>query len=189
MLSTTGQSQARMLPCGDEPPRSRRKAPVNMVDFVSRRALVIACEWKRDRAFRVGGPASDNSKVSLGNSSLLEGDAEGRACVRATREDEKARRVAIEAMHGFDRAERFCESHSHGRRIEWCAGRHAWHPGRFVDDHDALVGKHDSWRCQGRSIRDRWSFDAHRSPSIDTQRQSRSAGGVSESMSLSRPTG
>lgn len=145
---------------------------------------MIACEWKGDCARDLGWLASNDSKIAFGHTSLLEGVAEGHACFPAPREDEKPRRVAVKAMNRFQRTEGRRQPYGHGRRIEWCAGRHARHPGGFVDDHDPLVSKHDSRRqtdhfCAIRPV------IAHRIPSIDAQRQSRSAGGGSASMALS----
>jgi hypothetical protein len=127
---------------------------MNMVDLVTRWIVVIARERERDGAGAVGWSASDNSKVSLCDTSLFKGDAERCACLRAPGEDEKARRVAIKTMHRFETAERRCESHGHGGRVERGAGRHARHPGGFVDDHDPIVGEHDPWRRQCLSFGD-----------------------------------
>ncbi len=107
--STTRQPQGRMLPRGDTPPRSHRRTPMTMVDFVPRWALVIACEWKGDRARDLGWLASNDSKIAFGHTSLLEGDAECHACFPAPREDEKPRRVAVKAMHRFQRAKGRCQ--------------------------------------------------------------------------------
>lgn len=160
-----------------------------MIDLVPRSPFAIGSEWQRDRARGVGWLASDDGQVPLADTSHLEGRAKGSASFTAPREDEKARCVAIEAMHSFERTECLPESNGDGWRVERRAGWDARHSGRFVDDHDPIVGEHDVRRPRHLVVAVARAVAAHRSPSIDTQRQSRSAGGASESKSSRMPTG
>ena len=77
-------------PFGDEPPGSCGVTTLSMLDLVSRWMGVIAREWKRDRAGASGGLASHYREVSFGDTSLLKGDAEGRAGFPGPREDEQS---------------------------------------------------------------------------------------------------
>jgi len=171
-------------------PRGCCRPPVLVIEPMSWWAVAIGCERKIDRARIITGCADDDGEIALCDPARFPGDTERPSCLLVACQDEEPRRVSIKTMYCFERAERWLQSYGHGEGIVGRTCGYAWHPGRLVDDYESLVGIHDprQWQVASCGRRPRRP-GAHSSPSIDTQRQRRSAGGGSESMPVIRPVG